>query len=204
MILLERYAEAVAEELGIEVQVYGFDSATGLPAPVDYRDLPYHWKAGFYKMDEDLLRSRLRTAKLVLGDVENTSKTFFDEFNPGPIGAVLYDLDFYSSTRPALDMFRSEGRFRLPRVFCYFDDIVGEMELHSDFTGVRLAIAEFNAGSGIKLSPAYHLTTSEDIKRWHHQIYILHDFQHSDYNTFVGQENSQLALRAEIIGDQTH
>ena len=57
-------------------------------------------------------------------------------------------------------MFNVDDRYRLPRILCYFDDIIGgETELYNDFTGVRLAIREFNEAGSKKLSPAYHLVT---------------------------------------------
>ena len=47
----------------------------------------------------------------------------------------------------------------LPRVFCYFDDVLGsEIELYNDYTGERLAINEFNnENDEIKFSKAYNL-----------------------------------------------
>lgn len=199
LVILEQYAQEVAAEIGIKIEVYGFDNATGLPAPTDYRDLPYHWKAGFFEMDEAALRSRIRCAQLVLGDVAETLKTFFERYNPAPIGAVLYDLDYYSSTKPALEILRAEEQRRLPRVYCYFDDIIGgETEAYNDFTGVRLAMSEFNAAGEMKLCPCYHLTTSEFPKTWYHQVYNLHDFQHSRYTDFVSEDSiHQLPLRSD-------
>ena len=40
--------------------IYGFDLGTGLPKPKDYRALPYHWREGFFSMDEQNLRSKLK------------------------------------------------------------------------------------------------------------------------------------------------
>jgi hypothetical protein len=196
LVLLEEYAQHVAAEIGIDIQVYGFDSGMGLPPPADYRDLPYHWKPGFFRMDEDALRKRLQHAQLVLGDIRETSVTFFDNYRPAPVAAVLHDFDFYTSTRVALDMFHVDDKYRLPRIFCYFDDIVGnETELYNDFTGERLAISEFNARGEKKLCPAYHLIAREYVPTWYHQIYVLHDFEHSKYNDFVSEDNQQLPLR---------
>ena len=195
LVQLERYADEVAAEIGIEIQVYGFDTGAGLPAPVDYRDLPYHWQPGFFRMDKERLRRRLRTARLVLGDIRETLATFFDMYQPAPVAAVMHDLDFYSSTRDALEMFNADEKYRLPRIFCYFDDVIGEeTELYNDFTGERLAISEFNAAGTKKLSPAYHLITREDPKQWYHQIYLLHDFGHHHYNDFISEDNQQLPL----------
>lgn len=196
LVLLERYADEVAKEIGIEIQVYGFDTGQGLPGPVDYRDLLYHWQPGFFAMDEDRLRQRLRHARLVIGDIRETSAVFFDTYNPAPLAAVMHDLDFYSSTEVALTMFEVDEKYRLPRIFCYFDDIVGdEVELYNDFTGERLAIAEFNErNESKKLSPAYHLITRSDQEQWYHQIYLLHDFEHRHYNRFVSESDQQLPL----------
>jgi hypothetical protein len=52
---LERHAEIIGREMGIEIEVYGFDTGKGLPKSDDYRDLPYIWREGFYKMDVEKL-----------------------------------------------------------------------------------------------------------------------------------------------------
>jgi hypothetical protein len=200
LLVLEQHAEECRQELGIKIQLYGFDTGAGLPAPSDYRDLPYHWKPGFFAMDVDALKRQLRTATLVLGDIAETSKSFFREHDPAPIAAVMHDFDFYSSTRTALDMLDADERYRLPRMFCYFDDILGdETALYNDFTGERLAINEYNAQHETrKLSPAYHLTTRARLERWYHQIYLHHDFEHSRYNDFVSDVHQQLPLRSAM------
>jgi hypothetical protein len=118
LVALERLAKKAEKELKIQVDVYGFDMGSGLPTPQDYRDLPYHWQGGFYQMDEKALRQRLTRAKLVLGDVADTIKTFFDKYNPAPIGFVSVDLDYYSSTAAALTMFNASSNYLLPRIFC--------------------------------------------------------------------------------------
>jgi hypothetical protein len=194
---LESHAEQISKALGIEIEVYGFDTAEGLPSPVDYRDLPYFWKKEFYRMDYEKLRKKLRFAKLVIGDVRMTTERFFTDYNPAPIAAVLHDLDYYSSTAAALRLFDNGDTYLLPRVFNYFDDIVGsDIELHGDFMGERLAINEFNAlHKSRKFCPAYNLLCRKDVESWHHQIFILHLFEHGRYNDFVGRENQQLPLR---------
>ena len=69
------------------------------PSPRDFRDVPYLWQTGFYPIDETKLRARLEGSQLVMGDVADTAKTFFDHYNPAPIGAAFFDLDFHSSHR---------------------------------------------------------------------------------------------------------
>ena len=98
LLILEEYANEIKKLLGVQIDVYGFDLGSGLPAPKDYRDLPYHWKKSFFTMDETKLRSKLKHAKLIIGDLQNTSKDIFSKYNPRPIGAIIHDLDLYSST----------------------------------------------------------------------------------------------------------
>ena len=79
------------------------------------------------------------------------------KYNPSPIGAIIHDFDFYSSTKIALSMLKADMKFFLPRMYCYFDDTIGnETELFNDFTGERLAINEFNSqNEDIKFSFSY-------------------------------------------------
>ena len=193
---LEYHARAISELFDIQIEIYGFDTGEGLPEPIDYRDLPYHWKEGFFKMDFPSLQKKLKTAKLVIGNISETSKSFFEDFNPAPIGAVMCDVDFYSSTISTLQMLEADEKYYLPRLFCYFDDTVGtEVELYGDFTGQRLAINEFNQNHDkIKLSHPYHLLAAKIIEPWFHQIWICHFFNHSRYNDFISAENQQLSI----------
>jgi hypothetical protein len=190
---LEHHAEQASRAHGIAIDIYGFDTAQGLPEPVDYRDLPYHWKRGFYGMDLAKMQARLTTARLVLGDITETSQTFFDKYRPAPIAAIAHDFDFYSSTAVALRMLEANERFFLPRVFSYFDDIIGtEIELYNDYTGERLAIKEFNdAHEDVKIAPLYYLLANKFVEPWYHQLRICHFFRHGEYNRFVSAENQQ-------------
>ena len=193
---LEYCAEHIRKLLSINIEIYGFDVGKGLPEPLDYRDLPYHWRKSFYEMDVQKLKAKLKTAKLVLGDVKETAKTFLEEYNPQPIGAIMFDLDFYSSTVNALKIFEGDEKYFLPLLFCYFDDVTGsEIELYNDYTGERLAINEFNnTHKRKKLSKAYHLLEQKVVEQWYHQIWVFHNFQHSKYNNFISKEDQQLPL----------
>jgi hypothetical protein len=193
---LEKCAAAASKIINIKIEVYGFDTGEGLPVSVSYRDLPFVWNKGLFKMDIEKLKKRLTSAQLVIGDVRETGKTFFEKYTPAPIGAVMFDMDYYSSTIGAFNLFESSQEHYLPRIFTYFDDILGDSDcLLSDYTGERLAINEFNESHGnMKFSPAYHLITAEKVRKWYHQIYILHSFEHKDYNTLIEGKDSSFLL----------
>ena len=147
LVNLEEHGCEVERVTGVACEIYGFDTGRGLPPPTDWRDLPYLWKEGFYDCDVERLRQRLSTAQLVLGDVAETVKDFVAR-NPAPIGAVMVDLDLYSSTAAALKMFQDPSVNCLPRVFFYLDDITGEpLQAYNEYTGELLAIREFNEAS---------------------------------------------------------
>ena len=195
LLILEEHVKEIEKYFNIKIEIYGFDSGQGLPEPTDYRDLPYHWKKGFYSMEKDSLKNKLIKAKLIIGNINETSKSFFSEYSPSPIGAVIHDFDFYSSTKVALSMMENNSKFFLPRVFSYFDDTIGnELELYNDYTGERLAINEFNLNNNdIKICNPYHLKASKP-EIWHHQIWICHFFKHSKYNNFISSKNQKLEI----------
>lgn len=197
LVAAERHAAEIERRLSVKLDIYGFDAGSGLPPPEDYRDLPYHWRAGFFKMDEATLRGRLKRSKLVLGPIKETAATFFAEHKPAPIGCLFHDMDFYSSTRDAFQLLGGAPEFFLPRVFNYFDDTIGsEVELYNDFTGQRFAINEFNEKHATKkFSRCYHLARYVRRPVWHEQLFVLHDFAHPRYNAFISDENQQLPLR---------
>ena len=175
MVAMERISEAVSKETNVNIQVYGFDLSTGLPNPADYWDLPYVFQGGFYKMDVDSLRKRLRKAILVIGDIRNTAPNFFEKYQPAPLGFIAVDLDYYTFTVHALSLFNTDDQNLLPRVFCYFDDLIGnDYELHSEFAGELLAIREFNGQSEYrKLGKINGLSYKRIIsQKWCEQVYI--------------------------------
>ncbi|WP_428492245.1 hypothetical protein [Rhodopila sp.] len=190
----EMHIAEIEKLYAVKVQLYGFDNATGLPPTEDYRDFPHYFRRGQFRMDVDALRKRLTRAKLVIGDVAETRTRFLQDFKPAPIGAILHDLDFYSSTRDALQLFDVESKYFLPRVFMYFDDINGNNTwLPSEHTGELLAINEFNqTHDSRKIAVNRSMPHWYRDQGWLNQIYIYHDFQHPDYNVFVGGAESAL------------
>jgi hypothetical protein len=195
LVELERLAADIGAWAGVRIRVAGFDLGAGMPEPVDYRDLPYIWQRGFFRMDEPLLRARLTTAELVLGDVADTLPRFLAS-TASPLGFISFDLDYYTSTTTALQALSHSPPDRyLPRTICYFDDTVGpHEELHSHFAGELLAIDEFNARhDSRKLAKihglAYKLWPLCD--PWIEGMYVLHDFHHPGYNRYIFHERTR-------------
>ncbi len=196
LVYLESIKSEVERLSGVTIEIYGFDTTEGLPEPRSYKDLPYKWKQGFYNMDVDALLTKLECSKLVIGDVAETSKTFFDEYDPAPICAVMHDMDFYSSTKDALRLFDCDDSRILPRFYCYFDDTVGGVdEMYTEFVGQRLAISEFNAEhEDAKIGIPFHLRAINTSRNWPQKIWIYSRFSHKDFSTFIAEENQQLEL----------
>jgi hypothetical protein len=195
LVAAERHIAEAEKLFDVKLELYGFDMGAGLPQPRDYRDIPHYFKAGLYKMDIDAVQRRLKLAKLVFGDVRETCGTFFKTYSPAPIGCILHDLDYYSSTSDSFSIFDTESSNLLPRVFMYFDDIVGgDVWLSNDYTGERLAINEFNSNHELqKICPNYYLTEQYRIPWFSSMIRIYHDFSHPRYNEYVA-DSEQLEL----------
>lgn len=198
LVELEQFAAEVSKELNIEIEVYGFDGGQGMPPPLDYRDMPYIWQPGFFEMDQDKLRAKLKTAKLIIGNVTETVTSFVKKYNPAPIGFISFDLDYYSATAEAFKLLDHSSNCFLPRVYCYFDDIMAsDVELHGSFTGELLAIDEFNQKHAqTKISIIHGLSHSRKFPSvWNEKMYACHFFKHPLYCTHTNpNKNMQLEL----------
>jgi hypothetical protein len=180
---LEHVAETLEPLLEIGIDIYGFDSGTGLPEPKDYRDCPNLFSKGFYPPDPEQLHKSLKRTRLIMGLVESTLPQFL-RTRPAPIAFIAFDLDFYSSTTMALKVFDATHERFLPRVFCYFDDILGYT--FDDHNGGRLAVKEFNAArEALKISPIYGLQyfvpSLQENPFWKEGMYLAHLLHHPLY-----------------------
>ncbi|QFR96918.1 hypothetical protein [Streptomyces tsukubensis] len=191
---LSRHARHYSRSSGLNVHVVGFDSGSGLPESTDYRDLLYVWNKGQYPMDSADLRDQLRgSAELVLGDVAETVpgflRTHSEHLARNPLGFISFDLDYYSSTASAFEIFRSaRDEQLLPRITSYFDDIITIL----DRTGELAAIADFNGEDkhgyiGRVNALRSHLPFDP---AWADQIFEYHRFDHRDYNRHESARDS--------------
>ena len=177
----------------------GFDTGEGMPPVLDYRDLPHVWNAGFYRMDVPRLKAVLAPGtQLVLGNIAETVSQWVP---PHLVGFVSFDLDYYSSTKNAFRLFdNGDANSRLPRVYCYFDDLMWPQHAcHNPWVGELCAIREFNESHDhIKLAPIHMLRHMRvHPAAWNDSMYALHDFHHPLYCRNItpeGERHTQLPL----------
>jgi len=189
----------IEKAVGIEILVVGFDSGSGLPVSSDPRDILYSWPPGSFVMNRPALEARIGgRAQLVIGNVSETVSGW--QPNPkAPLGAVMFDLDYYTSTMSALPVLTKENV--LPRVWCYLDDICGgHEEAMTDFVGERAAISEFNLSPQRKelndnIALAYPFKWLQP-QPWHQHIYIYHRINHPQYNACITKDRAQLQLES--------
>ena len=183
LVAMERVAELCEQMIGIQIQVFGFDTGTGYPKPKDYRDMPYKSFEGDYPCDKEELRKRLRRAKVTYGLVGETVAGFLQS-NPPPLGFVGYDVFQYSSTREALRLFEADHDRLLPRTPCSFRSTVGKD--YCDFIGETLAVSEFNAAHEMRklsrIPGMSYFVPAEFNSFWTQTIHSLHVFDHPLYN----------------------
>jgi hypothetical protein len=197
LICLCEHRDEIEKLLNIRILIQGLDTGLGLPPSKDSRDLLYCWPQGSFKMDREALDRRIAgRAELVIGNVSDTVKSWRGS-PEAPLGAVFFDLDFYTSTRGALELLTKPNV--LPRLWCYMDDICGYPEnAYSDSIGVRQAIKEFNLGDD-RIAMKDHLSQAYAFKglwheAWHEQIYVYHRLMHPSYDKCVSAIPHQLRL----------
>jgi hypothetical protein len=186
LVALERVAESLQTHFDVGIEVHGFDAVGGMPRAKDPRDLPNLWRDGFYPMNRDKLEQRLKKTKLHLGLVEETVAAFI-KAKPAPIAFIAFDLCYYTSTLKAFQIFDADQTLLLPRVHCFFRNVLGLTV--GDHNGERLAMSEFNANHEMrKLSKIHGLQYFLDpsVGRWVDQYYMAHIFDHRLYGSHDG------------------
>jgi hypothetical protein len=182
LVLAELYARETERLTGVKINVYGFDTGAGLPA-LGSRDPRALFVSGEYPMDYPKLRRQLIAASLIIGDIRDTAPAFFNAYHPPPLGAMLIDVDLYSSAAPVLDMLLEDDGYFLPIVYLYFDDIFAAGE----FEGEWLAVKEFNRKSeNIKIAPeGYSINIDQAdgvIPFWRYRSKNCYRYSHPRFN----------------------
>jgi hypothetical protein len=176
-------AKRITDLTGVEFDLIGFDSGTGMPNIRDYRDHPEAYQPGWYPMQNpDRLRALLTlNARLVLGEMTKTVPDFVRSLSSAaPIGFVSVDVDYHWSAVEALRVLLGPADCYLPMVQMYFDDV--NCEFHNAWCGELAAINEFNDEHKLrKIAPVNFLRERRIFKNapWISQIYALHVFDHA-------------------------
>jgi hypothetical protein len=191
-------SRSVTKATGVEFRIFGFDTGSGMPTPVDYRDMPYVFVRGAMAMvDHDRLRRALpNNAELILGDIADTLPQCLKRVSEeSPIGFVAVDVDYYSSAKECLRVFSdSNPRKYLPMTMVYLDDI--GIPGSNPWVGELLAVNEFNDEHKLrKIYPEIMLRARRIFKNagWIDQIFIMHPLDHEWRNV----ENED--LRTQIL-----
>jgi hypothetical protein len=138
-------AEYWMRRTGVEITVYGVDSAAGLPQLTGYMDHPELWHTGAFKIpDPSVLRAKLPSfASLLIGDVADVMPELESKFSTIPLAFASFDVDLYSSTKRALRVLNMPAICYLPVVPATFDDSDSCLS-HSAWCGEAAAVREFN------------------------------------------------------------
>jgi hypothetical protein len=176
-------AGRVTKATGVNINLVGFDSGRGMPPPLDYRDHPDLYGQGDFPMqDYEQLRRKLpANAQLIIGDISETIGPFLSALQPGsPIGYVVIDVDYYSSTVECLKIFSGTANLYLPEVLMFLDDIL--YPEHNPSQGEYLAINEFNSKN--EMRKTYHYNFLHEFRLlkhalWINQIFLMHILDHA-------------------------
>lgn len=175
-------ASKVTKATGVRFNIAGFDTGRGMPPPIDYRDHPEFYQAGWFPMEApERLRGALPpNAELIIGDIAETVPAFLERVPlDAPIGFVALDVDYYSSTVSCLKAFEGNPAKYLPTTLIYLDDV--QYPGHSEWAGEMLAVREFSErNASRKIGPTNFLRENRLFKRasWISHMYTLHVFDH--------------------------
>jgi hypothetical protein len=179
---MAKIAANVSRETGVNFKLYGFDTGQGMPPPNDYRDHPDLYREADFPMEVEKLRGVLPSnVQLLIGNVSETVAGFLATLsNDEPIGYVVFDLDYYSSTVDALRVLKdADPKKYLPVTCAHMDDI--HHERHNSWCGELLAIDEFNREQPLrKIEHHAFLAQSRLFRRasWIPQMFYLHVLDH--------------------------
>lgn len=171
-------AQRVTRATGIEVRLIGMDAGSGMPPALDYRDHPDLYGPGDYVMqDFEGLKNHLpASADLVIGPVaENLQSVVAKVSVEYPIGYVVLDVDYYSSAKDCLEIFKGLSELYLPVVLLFLDDVGGWT--HNEFQGELLAVKEFNAQDQPRRIAPYNLLRKLRVLKnaaWIDQMFTVH------------------------------
>ena len=60
----------------MEIEIYGFDGGSGMPAPKDYKDRIYQFSEGEMKFSKTENKEVLKKSKFIIGKFDETVQNF--------------------------------------------------------------------------------------------------------------------------------
>jgi hypothetical protein len=189
-------------ETGVAIDVVGFDTGSGMPAAIDYRDMPEYFQEGDFPMDFEALRRSLpRCCRLLIGDVAETIPAFLAEVSPrAPIGFVSVDVDYYSSAVKTLTVLEGHPEQYLPIVPVYLDDI--GVDGGNRWNGELLAATEFNERCPLRKIAPFNLLRSKRIfknTQWIDRMYAAHIHDHPTRTPATAKRAQQAYIPNEYL-----
>ncbi|MFK7781946.1 hypothetical protein [Psychroserpens sp.] len=189
-------AEKVTKTTGIKIHIYGFDTGEGMPEPIDYRDHPEYYNTGDFPMNKELLEEKIKgKATIIYGPIKEKISEFISNISEkAPIGFVSIDVDYYSSTKDVLELFKASANNFLPLTYVYLDDIF--MLHHNEKCGELLAISEFNNEQAFRQLSYHRFFENQRIFKnanWVKQLYYFHVLDHP-YRSDLKRERKAYVL----------
>jgi hypothetical protein len=174
-------AKKITKSTGISFDIYGFDTAEGMPPPESYKDHPDLYREGDFPMDFKKLQKALDSnTRLIIGPIQETIKKFIEkDFDDSPIAFISIDVDYYSSTVESLKVLEMVSTQYLPRVTIYLDDL--QDDSHNSWCGESAAIHEFTENHEfIKIERHRFLRGYRIFKnaRWIDHMFFAHILDH--------------------------
>ena len=173
---LSSIASKLSTIYGLDYKVIGFDTGTGMPSPVDYRDHPEKYRKGDFppeRLTKDLLPPK---TDLIYGPIKETVHEFMKNLQPSDkISFISIDVDYYSSTIDCFKIFNAKSEYFLPSTILYFDDVNSISD--NVYMGELLAINEYNKkNENKKICKMTQLRNWRIFKDalWIDQMYFLH------------------------------
>ena len=196
LINMMEVAVFIEQETGVRTRIVGFDTGTGLPAVIGYKDHPELWSGGDFSMgDPEQLRHALKDrAELILGDINDTISRFATTLTPQcPLGFVSIDVDIYSGTVAALRVLQGESQCFLPAISFYLDDVGSYFS--NEACGELAAVAEHNQANPMRPIFQDHSLPgrrSQPFETWYKHMYACHILDHPHRNR--ARERGALSL----------
>ena len=190
---LENYVSDIKKFLKIDFEIFGFDLKEGLPkyTPNNFDRLS-RWSPGDYSLDIKKNLKYLNNSKIFYGDVKKTIPNFIKKYKKtfltSPIAFVIYDLDYYTSTKNGLNLLKLKSNNYIPKTYVYFGDYL----MSSFDEGERKAVFEFNKISKYKISNIGELAEQLSIffKKWiffGKRLNVINYFNHKKHKKKVDQ-----------------